>query len=65
MALQFKHDKQTPWDLQFMQFQDFVFATRVRSGISWTILVGADLVVGGIDFSDNFLYVPVIETGIP
>lgn len=55
MMFRFKADKETPWEIQFMSFSNFASATSTRTGVSWDCLLGADLVVGGVDFSGNFL----------
>jgi hypothetical protein len=43
------------WDLRLMLWEDFTDAVVSQSGPRWKILCGADLLIGGVDFSDNFV----------
>jgi hypothetical protein len=43
------------WNLRLVRWEDFSEAVINRSGPLWNILCGADLLIGGVDFSDNFV----------
>jgi hypothetical protein len=45
------------WDIEFMNWKSFSSALLTRSGLDWTSICSADLLVGGINFINNFLYV--------
>ncbi|MDX6296001.1 MAG: hypothetical protein QOH50_5260 [Kribbellaceae bacterium] len=45
------------WDIQFMNWTSFSSALLTRSGQDWTSICSADLLIGGINFTNNFLYV--------
>jgi len=45
------------WDLRLMEWKDFSTAVVDQEGSQWDLICQAHLVIGGVDFSDNFVWV--------
>ena len=45
------------WDVKFLNWTKFTNAMIAQTGPNWDMLNGADLVIGGINFTNAFLCV--------
>lgn len=43
--------------VKYLNFADYQKALVMRENASWQLLLGADLVIGGVEFGDDFLYI--------
>jgi hypothetical protein len=48
-------EHQELWDLRLVSWEDFSTAVIQMEGPVWNFFSQADLLIGGVDFSDNFL----------
>ena len=47
---------QALWDVSYLSWKVFQKAVLSGKGVTWDSLMNADLVIGGMDFSIDFLY---------
>jgi hypothetical protein len=52
------------WDVRFMSWNDFSEGVISRDGNVWNILTSADLVIGGVNFTGNFLWATFLPCAI-
>ena len=48
---------QDKWDVKFYNWQKFSNAVVDQSGALWSHFQDADLLIGGVNFTNNFLWV--------
>jgi hypothetical protein len=48
-------EQEKMWDLKLMCWDDFSNAVIQMKGPVWKFISQADLLIGGVDFSDNFV----------
>jgi hypothetical protein len=49
-------EHQEKWDVKFVNWKLFSEAVISQDGNLWNILTSADLVIGGVNFTGNFLW---------
>lgn len=50
--------KESPsrFEVKYMHFDEYHQALEKRDSTTWRFLQSADLVIGGVEFGDNFLF---------
>lgn len=53
-------EKEDRWEVKYLSWDDFRDATVLRKGSYWDRLKQADLIIGGINFTSNYMWVPFL-----
>ncbi len=48
-------EKTDQWDVRFVGWKDFAEAVVSREGDIWNLLTNTDVLIGGVNFTSNFL----------
>jgi hypothetical protein len=56
LGLEMLEDKKL-WDVRFLSWRAFADAVITRKGHIWSLLLNANLLIGGVNFTNDFLLV--------
>ena len=56
-------EKEDRWEVKYLSWDDFRDATVLRKGSYWDRLKQVDLIIGGINFTSNYMWVPFPRNG--